>query len=172
MTRSLLALPRELGALGLAALVLIAVAAAFNVVVVKPMAASNARLEERVARQAPHADAGQAAGAAEKVAAVYAFLSKEEQTTDWLAKLHVIGTATGVQMKTASYRSQRTEGRIVRYEIVLPVAGSYPQIRDFLTRSAAEIPVMSIDQLMLRRESRDDGTLQAELRLTLHMVKS
>jgi hypothetical protein len=56
--------------------------------------------------------------------------------------------------------------------MVLPVAGSYPQIRDFLKRSLAEIPVMSVDQLTLKRESRNDGTVQAELRITLHMVKS
>ena len=56
--------------------------------------------------------------------------------------------------------------------IVLPVSGSYPQIRDFLKRSLAEIPLMSVDQLALKRESRNDAAVQAELRLTLHMVKS
>ena len=60
----------------------------------------------------------------------------------------------------------------MRYEIVLPVAGSYPQIRDFLRRSLAEIPVLSVDQLSLKRESRNDAALQAELRMTFHMVKS
>jgi len=171
MMRALVRLPRELGPLGIGALALIAAAAAFQALVVNPMAASNARLEEPVRRQAAPADAGPA-GAAEKIAAVYAFLRKDEQTTDWLAKLHAIGAATGLQMKSATYRTQQTDGRIVRYEIVLPVAGSYPQIRDFLSRASAEIPVLSVDQLMLKRETRRDGTLQAELRLTLHMVKS
>ena len=178
MMRALLRLPRELGPLGIGALALIAAAAAFQALVVNPMAASNARLEEPVRRQAAPADRQGApgdagpAGAAEKIAAVYAFLRKDEQTTDWLAKLHAIGAATGLQMKSATYRTQQTDGRIVRYEIVLPVAGSYPQIRDFLSRASAEIPVLSVDQLMLKRETRRDGTLQAELRLTLHMVKS
>jgi hypothetical protein len=178
MMRALLRLPRELGPVGLAALALIAAAAAFQAVVVRPMAESNARLEEPVKRQTAPADrqgAPEGAGpadAAEKIAAVYAFLRKDEQTTDWLAKLHAIGAATGLRMKSATYRTQQTEGRIVRYEIVLPVAGSYPQIRDFLSRSMTEIPVLSLDQLMLKRETRRDGSLQAELRLTLHMVKS
>jgi hypothetical protein len=53
------------------------------------------------------------------------------------------------------------------------VAGSYPQIRDFLKRSLAEIPVLSVDQLTLKRESgKGAGPVHAELRLTLHMVKS
>ena len=81
-----------------------------------------------------------------------------------------------MQLKSASYRTQQTDGRIVRYEIVLPVAGSYAQIRDFLKRSLADIPLLSVDQLTLKRETRtegrNEGAIQAELRLTLHMVKS
>jgi Tfp pilus assembly protein PilO len=172
MMDKLLRLPYELGSLGLASLLLLAAVAAFHYLVLAPMEASNVRLKERVARQAPRAEAGQPASTADKVSAVYDFLRKDEQTTDWLAKLHGIGSATGVQLKSATYRTPQTEGRIVRYEIVLPVAGSYPQIREFLKRSLAEIPVMSIDQLTLKRESRNDGALQAELRMTLHMVKS
>jgi Tfp pilus assembly protein PilO len=103
---------------------------------------------------------------------VYAYLQKEEDTTDWLAKLHGIGTATGIQMRAASYSTKPAEGRIVRYEIVLPVAGSYAQIRDFLKRAQAEIPVMSIDQVSLKKDEKKGGAIHAEMRLTLHMVKS
>lgn len=174
MNEKLLRLRDELGGLGLAALVLLAAVAVFQLLVLRPMEGRNAQLRERVARQAPQAAAAgaQPGSAADKLAAVYEFLKKEEQTTDWLAKLHAIGTATGMQMKSATYRTQQTDGRIVRYEIVLPVAGSYPQIRDFLRRASAEIPVMSIDQLTLKRGDRGEATLQGELRMTLHAVKS
>lgn len=172
MIEKALQLRHQLGSLGLAALFLLAAAGAFHLMVLKPMAAKNDVLKERVSRQAPAGAAGQPASAADKIGAVYEFLQKDEETTDWLAKLHGIGAATGVHLKSASYRTQKTGGRIVRYEMVLPVAGSYPQIRDFLKRSLAEIPVMSVDQLTLKRESRNDGTVHAELRLTLHMVKS
>ena len=79
--------------------------------------------------------------------------------------------ATGVQLRSATYKTQPADGRIVRFEIVVPVSGSYGQIRDFLKRSTAEIPVMSVDQVTLKRQEKS-STLQAELRLTLHMVKS
>lgn len=171
MTARLLRLRHELGSLGTAALVLLAAMAAFHMLVLRPMEARKSDLADRVSRQRPAAQAGPAS-AAEKIGAVYDYLQKEEQTTDWLAKLHGIGAATGVQLKSASYKEQKTDGRIVRYEMVLPVSGSYPQIRDFLKRSLAEIPVLSVDQLALKRETRNDGAIQAELRLTLHMVKS
>jgi Tfp pilus assembly protein PilO len=129
----------------------------------------NLSLTEAASRSGRKADNAQTGA---KVAAVYEYLRKEEDTTDWLAKLHAIGTATGIQMRTATYRTQPTEGRIVRYEIVLPVAGSYGQIRDFLKRAALEIPVLSIDQVTLKKEEKKGAALQAEMRLTLHMVKS
>jgi type II secretion system (T2SS) protein M len=172
MTDPLARLRHELGPLGLAALLLFAAAAAFHLIVLKPLQARTAVMEERVARQGPRSEAPHPASSADKLNSVYDFLRSEGETTDWLAKLHGIGAATGVQLKSASYRSQPTESRIQRYEIVVPVSGSYPQIREFLRRSLAEIPVLSIDQLTLRRESRNDGSLQAELRMTLHMVKS
>ena len=168
----LLQLPHQLGGLGLAALALMAAAAAFNFIVLEPLERKNAALQDGVARQARSAEAGAPGNADDKLAKVYAYLQKDEETTDWLAMLHGIGAATGVQLKSASYRTEKTAGRIVRTQMVLPLAGSYPQIRDFLQRALAEIPVMSMDQLTLKRETRDDGALQGELRLTLHMVKS
>lgn len=171
MKARLLALRHDLGLAGFCAVGLVLLAAAFAFWVVKPMEERHARLQERLARLAPDVQDG-AETPAGKVAAVYRFLEKPEETTDWLAKLHGIGTATGVQLRSASYKTQNAEGRIVRYEIVLPVTGSYPQIRDFLKRAAAEIPVLSVDQLSLKRDARKDAAVHAELRLTLHMVKS
>jgi hypothetical protein len=154
----------QLGLAGLLGIALLAAALAFSSLVVAPLQERGALL---VARKGP----APAPPGAEKVAAVYEFLRKDEETTDWLARLHGIGAATGVQLKSAAYRTHKTDARIVRTEIVLPVAGSYGQIRDFLKRSLAEIPVLSVDQLKLKREG-DNSLLQAEMRLTLHMVKS
>ena len=159
----------RIGVAGVAAIGLLAAALFFSNFMVKPLEQKNLSLTEAATRQGRKADSAQSG---EKVAAVYEYLRKEEDTTDWLAKLHGIGTATGIQMRTASYRTQPTEGRIVRYEIVLPVTGSYGQIRDFLKRAALEIPVLSIDQVTLKKEERKGAALQAEMRLTLHMVKS
>ena len=161
---------REIGPMGLFAITLLIGALAFSHAVVKPLEEQNGALRQKAGRgaQAPGADPS-----AEKVAKVYELLQKEESPTDWLAKMHGIGVATGVHLKSASYTTQRTEGLIVRYEISLPLTGSYGQIRDFLKRSLAEIPVMSVDSLSLKRENGGSGqTIHADLRLTLHMVKS
>ncbi len=157
----------RIGRAGVAAIGLLAAALFFSNFMVRPLEERNALLKESTAGKA-----SMAAPSGEKVAAVYAYLQKEEATTDWLAKLHGIGTATGIHMRAATYSTKPADGRIVRYEIVLPVAGSYAQIRDFLKRAQTEIPVMSIDQVTLKKDEKKGAVLQAELRLTLHMVKS
>ena len=160
----------ELGATGMAAIVLFVGAALFMSLVLQPLKEKNrvlAAKAEMVDQRAPPL-----ANTGEKLAAVYDYLRKPEQTTDWLAKLYAIGHSTGVELAQASYKSQSAPGgKLERYEIVLPLTGSYTQMREFLKRSLAEVPVLSLDQISLKRENRRDGTVQAELRLTLHMVK-
>jgi len=150
-----------------AGLVLIAVAVV-HVTVLEPL---EQRRGELVAELARLPRVQQPAQTREKIDTFYRRVSRPETSTDWLAKLHAIGMATGVQLQSASYRTQKTDAKIVRYEIALPVAGSYGQIRDFLKRSLAEIPILSVDQLTLKREGKNN-VVTAEMRLTLHMVKS
>jgi len=169
--RQLYRLRHELGAPGMAAMLLFAAAALFMTLVLQPLKEKNRVLEAR-AGIGRDLGAVQNVNNAEKVGAVYQYLEKPEATTDWLAKLYAIGKATGVELQSASYKTQAASGRLERYEIVLPLTGSYTQMRDFLKRSLAEIPVLSLDQISLKRDNRREGTVQAELRLTLHMVKS
>jgi Tfp pilus assembly protein PilO len=180
MKERILKLRHSLGPLGSAAIALLALAALFHVLVLQPLEAKQERLAAALELGAGRASAAasassnqaNAADAAEKIAALYRFLGEKEQpTTDSLAKLYAAGKATGVELQSANYRAQKAAGRIERYEIVLPVSGSYAQIRDFLGRALAELPALSLDQLTLRRESRNQAVVQAELRLTLHQVK-
>ena len=145
------------------AFAVLATALAFSFLVVRPLEERSRLLVSRIQPEA-------AGNADAKVAALYRYLKKEESPTDWLAKLYGIGRATGLELQSATYAMQ-SSGRVERYEIVMPVAGSYQQLRDFLKRATAEIPVLSVDQMTLKRESRNDGAVQAELKLTLHMVK-
>lgn len=168
MKQHLYRLRDELGLMGLLALVVFAGAGVFFAVALQPLKDKHRVLEARASVAAP----APSASSSEKLNAVYQYLDKPESTTDWLAKLYAIGRATGVELHSASYKSAAAGGRLERYEIVVPLTGSYTQMRDFLKRSLAEIPVLSLDQISLKRENRRDGTVQAELRLTLHKVKS
>src|SRR5438105_3234593 len=163
-------LREELGATGVAALCLFALAGVFMAFVLQPLKEQNRVLEAR-AGISRDLGAVSSVNTAEKLGAVYQYLEKPEATTDWLAKLYAIGKATGVELQSASYKNQPSAGRLERYEIVLPLTGSYTQMREFLKRALAEIPVLSLDQISLKRDNRREGTVHAELHLTLHMVK-
>ena len=152
----------ELGALGTAALVVLAAAGVFFVLVLQPLKDQRARLEGAVSKGGGKP--------ATNLAGFYGFLESKDETTDALAKLYAIGTATGVALESGSYRTQPAAGRLERYELALPVSGSYAQIRDFMNRALAEIPTLSLDQMTLKRDGRNEATLHAELRLTLHKV--
>jgi hypothetical protein len=157
-----------LGLSGLVAVVLILAATAFSSLFLARLEERNRALLAALSRK-PMAPL---LPGADKVDAVYEHLRRDEQTTDWLAKLHAIGSATGVQLRRASYRTLKTDSRIVRYEMVLPATGSYAQIRDFLKRALEEIPVLSLDQITMKRGASAASDIQAEMRLTLHMVRS
>ena len=165
-------LRRDLGAAGVAAFALFAGAALLYALAVQPMQAQNETLDASLARIARQAQPRQALNSADKLAAFYGYLKKDEEVPDWLAKLYAIGKATGIELQSANYTTQKDGGRLERYEITLPVTGSYGQIRDFMKRALAEIPVLSLDQVTLKRENRNDGAVRAELKLTLHRLKS
>ena len=161
-------LRETLGLSGLIAIALLVAATAFSSLFLARIEERNRALLTALSRKAQ----APALPGADKVDAVYEHLRKDEQTTDWLARLHAIGTATGVQLKRASYRTLKTDSRIVRYEILLPAAGSYAQLRDFIKRALEEIPVLSLDQITMKRGASAESDIQAEMRLTLHMVSS
>src|ERR1051325_2606967 len=131
ITEQLYRLRDELGAMGMAALALFVAAGAFMTLVLQPLKEQNRTLRAQ-ARMIDN-PAPPAAASGEKLAAVYDYLRKPEQTTDWLAKLYAIGHSTGVELAQATYKSQTAPGgKLERYEIVLPLTGSYTQMREFL----------------------------------------
>jgi hypothetical protein len=161
--KRLLNLHQELGALGAVGMFLLAATGVFFLMVIQPMQDERARLENALSRSVSK-------GNSANLSAFYGFLEAKDETTDALAKLYAIGTATGVELQSGNYRTQQAAGRLERYELALPVAGSYAQIRDFLNRALAEIPTLSLDQMTLKRDARNESTVRAELRLTLHKV--
>jgi hypothetical protein len=165
-------LRRGLGAPGLAALALALATGAFSAAVLGPLEEHNAALAAEAARgEAPARRAPGSRDASAKLAAFYRFFDTREEPTDWLAKLHAIAGAVGVEIRAAEYRLKDGGGRLDQYEITLPLTGNYSQLRAFLENALIEIPVASLDAVALRRERGDDARVQADVRLTLHLAK-
>ncbi len=165
-----------LGTLGIAALAFLAAAAALHSYGVKPLQQRSEALQLRIAHQAEQDRASDArfardAAPAAKLATFYRFFETGEKPTDWLARLDSIARASGVQLSAADYKLQKTDSRLVRYEILLPLTGSYARIRQFLEKALQQIPVLSLDEVTFRRRSAAESTVQAQARVTLHFLK-
>jgi len=163
----------ELGSTGVLSLALFAAAALFLVAVLNPLEERSHRLDERLARigQGPAQGAARPSSAAAKLAAFYRFFDTGDQPSDWLKRLDDIAAKSGIELRSADYTMQRPAGRLERYEIALPVSATYPQLRAFLRSALAEIPVMSLDQVVIKRQRASDGQVQADIHITLHLVK-
>lgn len=173
LTAKLRRLVDELGTTGMLSLALFAAAALFLVTVLNPLEERARALEERLARvgHAPVQDDARPFSGAAKLAAFYRFFDTGQQPADWLKRLDDIAAKAGIELRSADYQMQRPAGRLERYEIALPVSATYPQLRAFLRTALAEIPVMSLDQVVIKRPRASDGQIQADIHITLHLVK-
>lgn len=56
---------------------------------------------------------------------------------------------------------------ITQYEMVLPIEGSYPDIRMFMAAILTELPAIAISDIQLKREDTESPFVDAQLILTL-----
>ena len=84
--------------------------------------------------------------------------------------LLIVDTISG--LASAEYRlSSSGEQRLLRYQVVLPVSGTYRMIRVFVARALRELPTMSLDLVQLERETIGDTTVEAQISFTFHLPR-
>lgn len=107
---------------------------------------------------------------AEQLATFYAFFPRPASTPQWLARIYAAAATHGIALEAGEYKLDRKPGeRLGRYEIVLPVKGSYARIRSFVAEVLATVPAAVLEEVDLRRESAQSARLDARVRLTLYV---
>ena len=61
------------------------------------------------------------------------------------------------------------QGQLMRYEIVLPLEGSYTQIRQFIVATLQRIPALALSDMQIKRENVATPTVQARIVFTLFL---
>jgi hypothetical protein len=70
---------------------------------------------------------------------------------------------------TGKYEVSATRSSgVARYQIAFPVTGPYPQIRTFIDTTLAKMPAVALSDLVLERKSISDGTVEAQIRMTVY----
>lgn len=160
---------RRLGAPGVAAVGILLFCAAFWGSAIAPLAERHARAAELVERL----DAARAGGqpADDGLDTFYQFFRGGKSSADWLQRIYALARKEGLQLRQGTYRYDRGE-RLSRYEVTLPVRGSYAQIRRFTADVLNEVPVASLDGIGFERKRADDPQVEAQVKFTLFLDSS
>jgi Tfp pilus assembly protein PilO len=164
-----------LGTAGVIGVALLVFAATLYGTAVVPRAAERTALQAEAERlrerlQMSGSPAGAKGTLAEQLATFYAFFPPTQSSPDWLGKIHAAAKAKGLVLQSGEYKLERSaDSRLARYQITLPVTGSYAQLRGFVGQVLADVPAAALEEITLRRESVASPRLEARIRLTLYL---
>lgn len=98
-------------------------------------------------------------------------LTDPRATPEAVGRLFKAAARAGLALEQGEYRLQGGGGGtgLLRYQIVLPAAASYPVLRSFLTDALNANPALALDGLNLNRDRVEVGELKAMLRFTLYL---
>lgn len=145
---------------------------------IRPLQAQLEALENATSgkRESHIAGAGQAlerpTGPRAQLAAFYGYFDRGDKLTDLLATLHVVGRGAGLEIKRAEYRmSSSPERKLDRYQVLLPIRGSYQAIRAFIATALHELPTLSLDQVQFQRKEVGEPTIDAQVSFSFHLSR-
>lgn len=79
----------------------------------------------------------------------------------------------GVTLSQGDYHTQAdTDCACQQLQVILPIRGTYPQIRAFVDAALEKIPSLSLDEISFRRDSVKTPAVEARLRLTLFLKQA
>ena len=106
----------------------------------------------------------------DKLTAFYGFFPPADHLPDLLEKIYGVAAKQGLALEQGEYRAVRDNlGRLTHYQIILPVKGSYPQIRKFVAAALADVPTVSLDSIQFERQKVGDTVVDAKVKLVLYL---
>lgn len=107
---------------------------------------------------------------ADGVASFYLFFPRVSSVHDQLEKIYNAADRQSLKLDQGDYRPVRDSvGKLVRYQITLPVKGAYPQIRRFIGDVLSEIPSVALDNIQFERQKVGDATVDAKIKLVMYL---
>jgi Tfp pilus assembly protein PilO len=164
----------RLGWPGLLGLVLLGGSALFYVAAVRQ---EQARLQQAERQAAGLRDRIQQAarggipltGSAAQLSEFYGFFAGHA-ATEWLDKIYAAAAKHGLTLEQGEYRTLPDKtGKLMRYQLTLPVKGSYVQIREFVDTVLTEVPVAALEDVGFKRENVGATNLETRVRFTLFL---
>ena len=100
----------------------------------------------------------------------YDFFPRIDSSPIWIGELVRVAKVHEVEINSSDFRMTFEEGsRLARYEMVLPVHGSYPQIRAFIAGALRSIPAMAITGINIKRKGVKSSQLEVGIKVNLYL---
>lgn len=107
---------------------------------------------------------------AEQLAEFYRVFPAENSSPQWLDRIAAAAQSRGLSLDYGEYKATRDKsGKLVRFQMLLPLKGDYPQIRQFLAALPAEAPVVALESVQFERQKVADPAVEARIKLVLYL---
>ena len=109
---------------------------------------------------------------AEQLADFYRLFPSESDLPDWLGKIFAAAQAQGLVLEQGEYKAGMDKiGRLMHYQITLPVKGDYPQIRRFLAALGKDVPIAALEQVEFERQKVGVAQVDCKIKLNLYLER-
>jgi hypothetical protein len=100
----------------------------------------------------------------------YDFFPSIDSSPYWIKELDRVAKKRGIELSGSEYRLIQEQGsKLARYEMILPIRGSYPQIRAFIADALEAVPAMALVDVVIKREDIKSGKLDVRLGMNLYL---
>lgn len=101
----------------------------------------------------------------------YGFFPPIESVPDTLARIQAAAQRQGLVLDKGEYRLEGEQGFAVRrYQVTLPVAGTYAQVRSFVNNVLDEVPHAAVDELIMNRKDIAHQNLEVRVRFSVFLI--
>lgn len=100
----------------------------------------------------------------------YEFFPAPQKAPILLKTIYRAARGESLSLTEGEYKySPGKTGRIGKYQVDLPVKGSYVQIRKFIVKVLNSVPSAALDEVSFKREIIGSGELEAKVRFTIYL---
>lgn len=108
----------------------------------------------------------------EQLDAFYALFPQQTKAAESLEKIYAAAESKGVTLPRGEYAlTVEPKTNLAQYRIVLPVVGSYEQVRGFIAQALQAVPTLALDDVEFQREKIGDTQLEAKINMTLYLAR-
>ena len=101
----------------------------------------------------------------------YKTLGQQARVEEQVKTLFALAKKQGLALAQGEYKAlPERNGKYLKYQIILPLKGSYSVIRQFGEQALLAIPFASLDEMTFKRDNISNRVLEAKLRFTLYLA--